>query len=98
MMSTSEAPSPLPERAEPRHPDPGLGTLTARDYGAVFVRAGKEALDDHLTNLAAALAYYAFLAIPALLLVSVGAFSLFAVRTPSPASSSVCRALSPARR
>ena len=74
----SEAPSPLPERAEPRHPDPGLRTLTVRDYGAVFVRAGKEALDDHLTNLAAALAYYAFLAIPALLLVAVGAFSLFA--------------------
>ena len=42
------------------------------------MRAGKEALDDHLTNLAAALAYYAFLAIPALLLVAVGAFSLFA--------------------
>ena len=61
-----------------RHPDPGLRTLTARDYGAVFVRAGKDALDDHLTNLAAALAYYAFLAIPALLLVAVGAFSLFA--------------------
>ena len=63
---------------ERRHPDPGLRALTARDYGAVFVRAGKGALDDHLTNLAAALAYYAFLAIPALLLVAVGAFSLFA--------------------
>jgi membrane protein len=77
-MSTSAAPSPQPERAEPRHPDPGLGTLTAKDYGAVFVRAGKQALDDHLTNLAAALAYYGFLAIPALLLVAVGAFGLFA--------------------
>ena len=31
-----------------------------------------------MTNLAAALAYYAFLAIPSLLLVAVGAFSLFA--------------------
>ena len=77
-MSTSSATSPQPERLEATHRDPGLGTLTARDYGAVFVRAGKGALDDHLTNLAAALAYYAFLAIPALLLVAVGAFSLFA--------------------
>jgi membrane protein len=77
-MTTSEAPSPQPERAEPKHPDPSLSTLTARDYAAVFLRAGKEALDDHLTNLAAALAYYAFLAIPAVLLVAVGAFSLFA--------------------
>jgi membrane protein len=77
-MTTSEAPSPQPERGEPRHPDPSLRTLTARDYRAVFLRAGKEALDDHLTNLAAALAYYAFLAIPAVLLVAVGAFSLFA--------------------
>jgi len=49
-----------------------------RDYRAVLLRACKEALDDHVTNLAAALAYYAFLAIPALLLVAVGAFSLFA--------------------
>ena len=77
-MSTSDAPSPQPERTEPRHPDPDLATLTVRDYRAVFIRAAKEALDDHLTNLAAALAYYAFLAIPALLLVAVGGFSLFA--------------------
>ena len=77
-VSTRAAPSPQPERTEPRHRDPGLGTLTARDYGAVFVRAGKQALDHHLTNMAAALAYYGFLSIPALLLVAVGAFSLFA--------------------
>ena len=77
-MSTGEAPSPQPERAEPRLQDPGLGSLSARDYGAVFVRAAKEALDDHITSLAAALAYYAFLAIPSLLLVAVGAFGLFA--------------------
>jgi membrane protein len=77
-MSTSDAPSPQPERTEPKHPDPSLATLTVRDYRAVFIRAGKEALDDHVTNLAAALAYYAFLAIPALLLVAVGAFGLFA--------------------
>ncbi len=77
-MSTRHAPLPQPERMEPKHPDPGLATLTVRDYRAVFIRAVKEALDDHVTNLAAALAYYVFLAIPALLLVAVGAFSLFA--------------------
>ena len=77
-MSTREALSPQPELAEQRHPDPGLTTLTVRDYGAVFARAARQALDDHVTNLAAALAYYAFLAIPSLLLVAVGAFNLFA--------------------
>jgi membrane protein len=52
--------------------------LSKRGYGAIVVRAARESLDDHITNLAAALAYYAFLAIPALLLVAVGFFSLFA--------------------
>ena len=77
-MGMREAPTPQPEHEEPRLRDPGLGSLSARDYRAVFIRAVKEALDDHVTNLAAALAYYAFLAIPSLLLVAVGAFSLFA--------------------
>ena len=47
-----------------------------RDYLAILVRAGKEAVADRITNLAAALAYYSFLAIPSLLLVAVGVFSL----------------------
>ena len=59
-------------------PDRGSERLSAEAYARVFVRAGKEALDDHVTSLAAALAYYAFLAIPSLLLVAVGAFGLFA--------------------
>ena len=41
-------------------------------------RAVKKASNDHITNLAAALAYYAFLAIPSALLVVVGVFSLVA--------------------
>ena len=77
-MSTREATTPQPEKEEPRLRDPGLGSLSVKDYRAVFIRAVKEALNDHLTNLAAALAYYAFLAIPSLLLVAVGVFSLFA--------------------
>ena len=42
-------------------------------------RAVRESLDDHIPNIAAALAYYAFLAIPAaLMVVSLGLFSVLA--------------------
>jgi membrane protein len=52
--------------------------LSARDYIAIFKRAGKRALDDNVPALSAALSYYAFLAIPSALLVAVGTFSLVA--------------------
>jgi membrane protein len=71
-------PAPQPERREPTLPDPGLTDLLARDYKAIAIRAAKEALADQITDIAAALAYYAFLAIPAALLVTVGFFSVFA--------------------
>jgi membrane protein len=71
-----EAPSPQPERTEPRIADPGLTDLSRADYVAVLKRSGKEALKDQVTDLAAALAYYSFLAIPAALLVGVGIFTL----------------------
>jgi membrane protein len=73
-----EAPQPQPERAEPKLHDPGVTDLSKRDYTAIIKRAVAEAGDDHITNIAAALAYYAFLAIPSILLVAVGLFSLFA--------------------
>jgi membrane protein len=73
-----EAPEPQPEHEEPRLRDPEPTDLSKRDYIAIVKRAAKESLNDHITNLAAALAYYAFLAIPALLLVVVGLFSLWA--------------------
>ncbi len=69
---------PQPEHEEPRLEDPTPTMLSKRDYFAILKRSGKEALDDHITNLAAALAYYAFLAIPSALLVAVGVFSLVA--------------------
>ena len=75
---TDAAPEPQPERAEPRLADPAPTDLSKRDWIAVITRAAKEALNDHVPNLAAALAYYAFLAIPSLLLVGVGVFSLVA--------------------
>ena len=68
--------SPAPEAA----PDDEVGVtdLRARDYISILKRAAREAVDDQIPDSAAAMAYYAFLAIPALLLVSVGVFSLVA--------------------
>jgi membrane protein len=73
-----KAPQPQPEHGEPRLAEPTPGDLSKRDYWAILVRAVKKSIKDHLPNLAAALAYYAFLAIPALLLIAVGVFGLVA--------------------
>ena len=69
-------PTPQPERDEPRLHDPGLGDLSFRDWRAILVRAVKEFLDDNGTMLASALAYSTFFAIPAVLLLAVGLFTL----------------------
>jgi membrane protein len=71
-----EEPTPQPERGEPRLEDPGLRDLSFKDWRAIVVRAGKEFLDDNATMLASALAYSAFFAIPSVLLVVVGLFTL----------------------
>ena len=71
-----KAPQPQPEHDEPTLPDPTPTELSFRDYRAIVLRACRQAIDDHVTNLAAAIAYYSFLAIPSLLLVAVGVFSL----------------------
>src|SRR6185437_9100611 len=71
-------PTPQPEHHEPRLADPGLRDLSKRDYFAVMVRGVKSALNDNVTNLASAVAYNAFLAIPSALLVALGGFSLLA--------------------
>jgi membrane protein len=73
-----DAPQPQPEHHEPRLRDPGPTELSKRDYLAILKRSLKEANRDHITNLAAALAYYAFLAIPSALLIAAGLFSLLA--------------------
>jgi membrane protein len=73
-----KAPQPQPEHQEPRQQDPSLGSLSKRDYVAIVKRAGKETMDDNLPALAAALSFYAFLAIPSALLVGAGLFSLVA--------------------
>jgi membrane protein len=77
-VEREKAPQPQPEHHEPRLQDPTPTQLSWRDYLAIIKRAGKETMDDNVPALAAALAYYAFLAIPSALLVAVGTFSLVA--------------------
>ncbi|MGH3001600.1 MAG: YihY/virulence factor BrkB family protein [Gaiellaceae bacterium] len=72
------ATTPQPERDEPRLRDPGPADLSRRDWLAVLKRAGKEMLDDNMMMIAQALAYSSFFAIPSVLLVVVGLFTLLA--------------------
>jgi membrane protein len=78
-----EAPRPQPEHSEERLPDPTLGRLSGRDYAAIVRRAFSEMRKDNLTSIAAALAYYSFLAIPSVLMVAVGIFGLVGDPTAS---------------
>jgi membrane protein len=63
---------------ESRLADPRLRDLSLRDWRGIFRGAIKRLLDDHGTMLASALAYSTFFAIPSILLVVVGAFTLVA--------------------
>jgi membrane protein len=73
---------PLPDEApltpESRICDPRLRDLSFRDWRAIVVRSVKSFLDDNGTMLASALAYSTFFAIPSVLLVAVGVFTLVA--------------------
>ncbi len=57
---------------------PSLRDLSLADWKAIFVRAGKEFLNHNAMMLASALAYSSFFAIPSVLLVTVGLFTLVA--------------------
>ena len=61
---------------ESRLADPRLRDLTLRDWRTIFVGAVKRLLADNGTMLASALAYSTFFAIPSILLVVVGTFTL----------------------
>ena len=74
----SDAPQPQPEPGEPRLSDPSPADLSKRDYVAILKRAVKESIDDGITDIAAAVAYYGFAALPALSLIAMGVFSLLA--------------------
>jgi membrane protein len=71
-------PPPMPELQEPKLDDPGLRDLTFADWKAIVVRAAKEFMNDNGMMLASALAYSSFFAIPSVLLVTVGVFTLVA--------------------
>src|SRR4026207_853894 len=75
---TDEAAELEPEREEPRPGAPGPTDHSKRNSLAILKRAFKSASEDHVTSLAAALAYYAFLAIPATLLSAAGICGLVA--------------------
>ena len=75
------APGPFPELHEPPRPGPGLRDLSFADWRAVLVRAGRESLDDNVPMMASALAYSAFFAIPSVLLLVLGLFTLVADRS-----------------
>jgi membrane protein len=72
------ATAPRPEPDEPLLSDPRLRDFSFRDWRAIFARALKDFLDHNGTMLASALAYSTFFAIPSVLLVVVGAFTLLA--------------------
>src|SRR5918994_1906409 len=69
---------PEPERWEQKLADPRLRDLTPRDWVAVIKRAGKETIDDNMPLVASAVAYSSFFAIPSILLLAVGLFSIVA--------------------
>ena len=69
---------PIPDAAPLEEPAVGVADLGLRDYRGIIRRATRAAGADAITDAAAAIAYYTFLAIPALLLISVGFFSIFA--------------------
>ncbi|MGB2953502.1 MAG: YihY/virulence factor BrkB family protein [Gaiellaceae bacterium] len=72
----TERKTPAPE--ERPLPDPGDQDLSWRDYVAIVRRAVKQIGADNITLIAQALAYSAFLAIPSVLLVVAGVFTLVA--------------------
>jgi membrane protein len=77
-MQPSKRLLPQPETGERRLQNPGILDLSRRDLVAIVKRAGRSAMADQITDSAAALAYYTFLAIPATLLVALGVFGLVA--------------------
>jgi membrane protein len=74
----ADGPGPQPERHEPSLPDPRLRDLTFADWKAILVRASKRFMNDNALMLASALAYSSFFAIPSVLIVATGLFTLIA--------------------
>jgi len=77
MRQDSRDERPVPDEA-PIHEERGIRDLSKRDYVRIVRRAVSRFQRDHMMNIAAALAYYSFLAIPSALLLAVGVFSVVA--------------------
>jgi membrane protein len=73
-----DGPAPQPERRERPLRDPRLRDLSFADWKAIVTRAFKEFMNDNATLLASALAYSTFFAIPSVLIVGTGLFTLIA--------------------
>jgi membrane protein len=73
-----DGPAPQPERRERPLHDPRLRDLSFADWKAIVTRAFKEFMNDNAMLLASALAYSTFFAIPSVLIVGTGLFTLIA--------------------
>jgi membrane protein len=71
-------PTPQPERQEPKLRDPSLRDFSFADWKAIFIRAFKKFMENNAMMLASALAYSSFFAIPSVLIVATGLFTLIA--------------------
>jgi membrane protein len=71
----ADQPTPQQEHGEL---NPVPRELSFADWRAAFVRAGKRMLADNMLMIASALAYSSFFAIPSVLLVAIGLFTLLA--------------------
>jgi membrane protein len=73
---------PVPDEAPLEAPSSSTAArprdLSGRDWIAIVKTAGKRTIDDNMPMIAQALAYSAFMAIPAVLLVTLGVFTLVA--------------------
>ena len=65
-------------RSEQRAEGAGVTAVSLRDWLEIVKRAGKNTIDDNMPMIAQALAYSTFIAIPAVLLVALGVFTLVA--------------------
>jgi membrane protein len=77
-LASDEQPTPQPERREPKLDSPRVRDLSTADYKAIVQRGFKEFMADNCMMLASALAYSSFFAIPSVIIVAVGLFTLVA--------------------
>ena len=66
------------QRAERGHGDAGVKDLSAGDWLGIVKRAGKNTIEHNMPMIAQALAFSTFMAVPAVLLVTLGVFTLVA--------------------